>query len=357
MTRLADFSSTIKEALAKRAGFKCSFPGCEAPTVGPSDESITATNNSGMACHIAAASSGGSARRVVVDATSQQLSDISNGIWMCFRHGKIIDADEDTFTIPMLKTWREIAELKAKLRHELGREFTVDAERLEGFRLPDDEIPIPHLGQENRVIGDALRYSCLADIWGRGVADAVRDSCIEIVRNSFTHGGASTAKLMISASNVTIEDDGDPFNSTQLRQLPVGGGGASLKIIADQFRSTVIFSCKRVGSSNQNTFTFVRKAEDLSQFSPCTVSLTFEELHAGRTMAQVVEGCDVTYIVLPPYFALSDALMLPNMIKSAFPNIPDRQVVLVTTRLSEGVIRLIGERIPYVEILNLGDSV
>lgn len=356
MTRAADFSPAVKEALAKRAGFRCSFPGCEAPTIGPSDESNTSTNSTGMACHIAAASSGGSARRVLPGATPQRLSDITNGIWMCFRHGKLIDADEETFTIPILETWREIAELKAKLRHELGREVSLDPARMEDFRLPDAQIPIPGLAGENALIGDALRYSCLADIWGKDVADAVRDSCIELIRNAFAHGAARVVRLLISASSVTIEDDGSAFNSNQLRHSPTGGGGASLKIIAEQFRSTVIFSCKRVGASNHNTFTFIRKAEDLSQFSPCTVSLTFEEVHAGRTSAQVVEGCDVTYVVLPPYFALSDVLKLPQLIATAFPKREGREVVLVTTRLSAGAIQLIGQYVPHIEIINLGDA-
>jgi len=53
---------------------------------------------------------------------------------------------------------------------------------------------------------------------GRGVADAVRDSSIEIVRNAFIWGGARSANVVISASAVTIEDDGAPFNNYELRR-------------------------------------------------------------------------------------------------------------------------------------------
>ena len=356
MSRPADFSPATKEALAKRAGYVCSFPGCGATTVGPSAESDASTNNTGMACHIAAASTGGSARRVLAGATPKQLSDISNGIWMCYRHGKLIDADENAFSIAMLNTWRDLAVLKAKLRHELGREVILDPARMEDFRLPEDEISIPALGAENQVIGDALRWSCLSDIWGADVADAVRDACIEVVRNAFTHGAAKSAKLLISASVVTIEDDGAPFNSSELRTSSSGGGGASLKIIWEQFRSRVIFACKHVSQKNQSTFTFIRKVEDLSQFSPCTVTLTFDEVHRGRTSAHVVEDCDVTYVVLPPYFALSDVLKLPQLLATAFPRRPGKDVVLVTTSLSAGAIQLIRQYVPHFEIVNFGDA-
>ena len=53
-----EFPLNVKKALADRAGNRCSFPGCGAPTMGPSDEAPNASSNVGMACHIVAAASG-----------------------------------------------------------------------------------------------------------------------------------------------------------------------------------------------------------------------------------------------------------------------------------------------------------
>jgi hypothetical protein len=309
-----------------------------------------------MACHIAAAGTKGSARRVVPGATPKQLSDISNGIWMCYTHGKQIDADEVTFSIAMLKIWRDLAESKAKLRHELGQETTLWRGNTATFRLPDDEISLPGLGTENQTIGDALHFSCLSDIWGVEVADAVRDACIEIVRNAFTHGAARASKLLISSSSVTVEDDGAAFNSGELRYSPNGGGGNSLRIIAEKFSSTVIFQSKRVNSKNLSTFALVRKAEDLAKFSPCTVTVTFNELHRGQISAHVIQDCDITYFVLPSYFAFSDVLKLPRLLANALPSGVESRAVLVTTRLSAGVLELLRKHVPNVEIINFGDG-
>ena len=94
MGKRADFTVPVSRGLAERAGFICSFPKCNAPTIGPSAESSIASAKTGMACHIYAASDGPAARRIRPEMTIAELSAIENGIWMCYRHGKLIDADE-----------------------------------------------------------------------------------------------------------------------------------------------------------------------------------------------------------------------------------------------------------------------
>lgn len=94
----AEFFQATKEKLAERAGYRCSFPGCRAVTIGPSAEGPDRSASTGMACHIRTAATGPSARRVS-NASPQTLKQISNGIWMCYRHGKLIDADETTYRL------------------------------------------------------------------------------------------------------------------------------------------------------------------------------------------------------------------------------------------------------------------
>src|ERR1700743_1084457 len=110
-----EFPASVKRDLAERAGFRCSFPGCDAVTIGPSDESARATANTGEACHIAAASGGPGARRVVPSMARADRVSYDNGIWMCRTHGTLIDTDEVRFTIPLLKQWRSAAERRAAI--------------------------------------------------------------------------------------------------------------------------------------------------------------------------------------------------------------------------------------------------
>lgn len=90
---------------------KCSYPDCRAPTSGPDgDDGVT---NTGVAAHISAASPGGA--RYDEALSAQARTDINNGIWLCQTHAKLIDDDELTYTIPVLRDWKETAEHMAAL--------------------------------------------------------------------------------------------------------------------------------------------------------------------------------------------------------------------------------------------------
>src|SRR5882724_2748404 len=117
-----NFPADVKRALEQRVGHRCSFPGCDAETSGPSNEGAHAVARTGMACHIVAASSGPGARRIDKTVSSAQRSSYENGIWMCHQHGTLIDQDETRFTIALLKQWRAAAERKAAIR-QAQRQF------------------------------------------------------------------------------------------------------------------------------------------------------------------------------------------------------------------------------------------
>lgn len=107
-----EFLKNIKEKLAKRAGFKCSFPDCNAQTTGPSYESDDSVSNVGVACHIEAAAPGGS--RFNSTMTKMQRSSIENGIWLCQTHAKLIDSDRVTYSVEVLKQYKKKHEEKMK---------------------------------------------------------------------------------------------------------------------------------------------------------------------------------------------------------------------------------------------------
>lgn len=106
-----DFTKPVVDRLAKRVGMKCSYPDCRAPTAGP--DGTEGVTNVGVAAHITAASPGGA--RYDDTLTPEQRSDISNGIWLCQTHAKLIDDDELTYPPAVLREWKETAEHMAAL--------------------------------------------------------------------------------------------------------------------------------------------------------------------------------------------------------------------------------------------------
>jgi len=111
-----DFSREVKEALANRVAKRCSYPDCGAVTSGPQDDPRKAVNL-GVAAHITGASPGGA--RYDAAMTPEQRQDISNGIWFCQNHGKLVDNDPTRFPAGLLQEWKAAAEEWA--RANVGR--------------------------------------------------------------------------------------------------------------------------------------------------------------------------------------------------------------------------------------------
>ena len=88
-----EFSRQVKQRVAERNGFRCSFPRCDRTTIGPA-ESAGDSVSTGVACHIYSAAEGGPRGQGNLD--SGQLGDIENALWLCANHARIIDANRGT---------------------------------------------------------------------------------------------------------------------------------------------------------------------------------------------------------------------------------------------------------------------
>lgn len=114
MPRLRDdFSQRTKNDLALRASYLCSL--CKCSTVGPSDEGPDAVTMIGVAAHICAAAGGPGARRYDPNMTSEERSDIDNGIWLCQSCSVLIDRDQERFSVEVLRQMRR--------EHEASRQI------------------------------------------------------------------------------------------------------------------------------------------------------------------------------------------------------------------------------------------
>lgn len=113
-----DFSKSTKDILAKRVGFRCSNPNCRKLTSGPNSDANKSINI-GVAAHIVPASEG--FVRDDPSISSEERKSIDNGIWLCQACAKLIDSDEQRYSVDLLhkwKTWSEEATLLEIENHD-----------------------------------------------------------------------------------------------------------------------------------------------------------------------------------------------------------------------------------------------
>jgi hypothetical protein len=129
-----EFSPKTKDLLAKRAGFRCSNPNCRQATVGPQADPQGATNL-GVAAHIIAASPDGP--RHDGSLTTEQRTDIDNGIWLCQTCAKLVDNDETRYTVESLKAslFSRCAAAPNSVANEVHK-LRERAQQLEGAGVP-----------------------------------------------------------------------------------------------------------------------------------------------------------------------------------------------------------------------------
>jgi hypothetical protein len=114
-----EFSKATKMTVALRAGFRCSRPACGAITCGPHSDPERWLSL-GEAAHITAAAPGGP--RYDPSLTLEQRRDISNAIWLCSTCATLVDADASRHTVVELRTWKDTAEMNARVALEAHRQ-------------------------------------------------------------------------------------------------------------------------------------------------------------------------------------------------------------------------------------------
>lgn len=159
-----DFSTKTKSALAARANFRCSYPDCKAITCGPSDESSSAVTSIGVAAHICAAAPGG--KRYDLNMSSEERSDIKNGIWLCQSHATLIDRDEKKFTPELLR------DMKKKHEEKVQSQL---------YKLPINDMSndLFMIGDSLIIIGDFKEFNI--NCWTIEVKEYIRGDKFELL--------------------------------------------------------------------------------------------------------------------------------------------------------------------------------
>ena len=352
MSRIDDFPAAVKNELAKRAGYKCSFLGCGVATMGPSSESDSSSTNSGMACHISAASSGISARRYNQKMTSEERKSANNGIWMCYTHGKIIDTDETRFSTEVLKAWKKIAESVAQLMVERNLTYHDALHIAKNSDIISDTFTIDGIGHENDLIGNALHDCGLEFIWGADLTIAVRDFLIEHSRNAFSHGRASTLNFKAEKNKIVVEDDGASFNFKSLNDSNKKSGGAiSLTQLQQNFGSSIILISERIEDKNVLTLSKIKHPEDVLEITPCSTQMNYYDFRRGTIEFEVNETCEELFIVFPKNVSQSDIGLLGNKLIGLEET--GKKLTFVMWRMNPWVVERLRENYRNCEVIEV----
>lgn len=114
-----EFSQKTIVALQRRAAFLCSNPDCRRLTIAPSEKHEMTCIYAGVVAHITAAAEGGP--RYDPNLTSEQRSDIANGIFLCASCSVAVDKNSGIdFPALLLRQWKEKHE--AWVRQNLNKQ-------------------------------------------------------------------------------------------------------------------------------------------------------------------------------------------------------------------------------------------
>jgi len=336
-----DFTPNVRSALKQRAGYKCSFPGCNAATEGPSESSPTATSSVGVACHITAAAPGGC--RYDPTLTPEERRDIANGIWMCQTHGRMIDNDAVRFPVATLRSWKVEAEQRAKVAQ--GKPSTLLA--------PPDHllaqfVELLTADQVNEKVGVALETSGADAVLGRETTDILRDFLIEVAKNALEHGRSSCVTLSVEAQRIVLIDNGAPFDPCSLLSMAGRGGALATRTINERCPELLI-GYERDENLNRVTVTPAAKFVNAPELMPCVLHLTRgRRPHVPLDISPFAQ-CGRVFIVLPRFFSISDAFELTMQLRAAFKD-EGQRLVFVVPRSSQATMSVVQDAFPFAQI-------
>ncbi|EUC20761.1 hypothetical protein [Paraburkholderia hospita] len=308
-------------------------------------------NEPAFDAHFPAASGGPGSRRYDASSTTEQRTSIENGLWCCRDHGTLIDTDEVTYSTAMLKGWRVIAEKKAELRHAHGDMEFAGSRELVRVGLVDDALALTANDDVNGTVGNLVVHCCVADIWGRGVADSVRDFLIEHTKNAFEHAAATQVLIKVHPRNIVVEDNGRHFELHSLADHPRGRGGRlAYRALLGALKIHAISSTFETLNGNVVHVPLVSDSRELAATNPCTASIDRSEFRSPRVSFSQFSYCDTIYIIAPDFLSYSDLPGLDLIVKSA--QTTQKRIAVVVSKVSDAVIAHSRGLLSDVEIIS-----
>lgn len=351
----SNFSLDTRTQLAKRAGYYCCYPGCGKMTIGPSAECAHSTSITGMACHIVAATNGKSARRVNLNMNEDEISNISNGIWMCYSHGKLIDTDETTYSVETLKYWKKAGESAVKVMNETGCTYNeAYVKVMNKIKFRDDIRIISSNNLES--IGIMLSESNFNFLFTKSEMACVRDFLMEYALNAFTHGMATYVDLVINGLSIIIKDDGNKFDINNLINTTYGRGGKkSINNLISTLYERMIIDYVYRGSNELKIF-FPNDYADISKMTNCYLNIGISDIMSNTFKYSIDEECNDIFVCINGFMMISQAMNITYVIPELVKETRNLHFIVDCKCISDGVIEEIKEQFPDARIMLLNNN-
>jgi len=333
-----DFGPRAVDEMRKRVAYRCSAPSCRVSTIGPSDSRKGRVSNVGVAAHITAAAAGGP--RYDAGMSSAERGSETNGIWLCAVHAKLIDDNEDRFTVKLLKEWKRAAEKSAWREMDRG-----GADAL----LLDHSVVVPGAQEDGPLREAVLAFfdDCgAAGVWKGGILSSVRLLAYEVLLNSFRHGGAGSVLLRSRKGVVHIEERGVPFGPRQLLAADGRGGRASLESFRAQCDGRLELTYRHDGGANR--WAVVDLSRNLGHHHPCALRLRPRAVDEGAFAR--LAGCEEVhlYVERNGMLAFSDVARLARELVG---RLPDRCYVFHGVEENSGLRDYIAAQLSHVRFV------
>jgi hypothetical protein len=280
LSKRDDFSPKIKEALARRVGFRCSNPSCQKPTIGPSS-TPTGIVSIGVAAHITAAAHGG--KRYDQNLTSEERKDFNNGIWLCQICAKLIDSDELKYTIEVLRNWKIDAENSA--RNNLEGKFGFSSPKMDRTLLAQATL----LEQLGEMLSDETDKTIeeMRNTWREGFKEEARDQLNALKSDSGRWNILSNqvkAKILRFEAGLVLDSEYGLLNAKRL------AAQAYDLDPSDENQSKINAFIARQEGSISNAIGYIENNKDIDSLN--LLAALYLELGDNINCRKVLEGID-----------------------------------------------------------------
>lgn len=250
----------------------------------------------------------------------------------------------------MLHSWRVLAERRAQLRQAYGDVPLTAHQELAELGLAPGSLTITR-GFSNSSVGEAVLFSCIAEVWGKDIADSVRDFLIEYSRNCFQHANATTVSIEFVERGIIVRDDGQRFDlHTLARPACQHGGGMAYRVLLSTLRIAAMSTSTNSLNENVLHIPLVIDTEGLLAHNPCALAISREHLRLNSIDFSSFATCDRIYVVAPDFLTFSDGPWCAHALEAAMKHHPS--VILVVPRASPAVLEHFRQTFPTIEILS-----